>query len=105
MNFLYLLFRFLLKDELIVVQTEEDLKKILTESRGKENIILTNVKEIGMKGAREFFNENLIPTVAVGGYGWIWGDRRDRIGQKMVNVSILELSGFIIIVAKVYKIG
>jgi hypothetical protein len=73
MNFLYLLFRFLLKDELIVVQTEEDLKKILTESRGKENIILTNVKEIGMKGAREFFKENLIPTVAVGGYGVIEG--------------------------------
>ncbi|CAB3992467.1 Hypothetical predicted protein, partial [Paramuricea clavata] len=47
-----ILHRFLLKDELIVVQTEDDLKKILVDSKGKENIILTNVKEIGMKDHR-----------------------------------------------------
>ena len=47
------LFRILLKDELIVVQTEDDFKKILEDSRGKQNVILTNVKEIGMKGAEK----------------------------------------------------
>ena len=49
--FLAILNRFLLKDELLVVQTEEDLKEILFKARGKDNILLTNVKEIGMKGA------------------------------------------------------
>ena len=52
-----LCFRFLLKDELIVVQTEDDLKKILEDSKGKQNVILTNVKEIGMKGAGKNLNE------------------------------------------------
>ncbi|XP_028400051.1 thioredoxin domain-containing protein 16-like [Dendronephthya gigantea] len=47
-----ILHRFLLKDELIVVQTEEDLEKILADARGKENVIVTNVKEIGMKDHR-----------------------------------------------------
>lgn len=52
-NDILFLFRFLLKDELIVVQTEDDFKKILEDSKGKQNVILTNVKEIGMKGAEK----------------------------------------------------
>lgn len=52
-------FRFLLKDELIVVQTGDDLEKILEDSKGKQNVILTNVKEIGMKGAGKILDEKL----------------------------------------------
>ncbi len=49
------------------MQTDDDLTKILHDSRGKENIILTNVKEIGMKGARGILNKKLYNS----GGGWI----------------------------------
>ena len=73
--------RFLLKDELIVVQTEEDFTKILTDSRGKENIILTNVKEIGMKGAKKF----LMKMFCYSGVGWnrMGKEHENRIGREL----------------------
>lgn len=47
-----ILHRFLLKEELLVVQDEKDFKEILQKSKGKRNVILVNIKGIGMKDHR-----------------------------------------------------
>ena len=39
-----------MKEELTVTQYEKDFEKILEEAKGKRNVILANIKAIGMKG-------------------------------------------------------
>ena len=40
----------MLKDEVVIVQTEDGFKEILDKAIGKSNVILANVKSIGMEG-------------------------------------------------------
>lgn len=73
------------------MQTEDDLQKILVDSKGKENIILTNVKEIGMKGAREFFNKRLYNSGGMGKVGQ-WG-RGGRTSSGYVRTNCVLGAG------------